>query len=73
MSVIAAAFGCFPETVANLQNLIVLRIGDVFGKRQAPGIMSDHGGHVLLNHILQACAIAVEPYRPCGRVDPGKH
>ena len=60
-----------PEPVAEVDALIVLGVLDVGGKRQALGIVRDHGGQILVDQVLETRAVAVQRNRSGGGVGVG--
>ncbi len=63
MPVGARPGGGAPEAVVQRQLLAVLGVADVRRERQATGVVGDHGGQGLVDHVLQAGAVALDADR----------
>ncbi len=62
-----------PEAVVQLQLLAVLGVADVWGQRQAPGVVRHHRRQHLIDRVLQAGAVAIDADRDgvgLGRLGP---
>jgi hypothetical protein len=73
MPVVADSLGGLPETVADLERLVVFGVANVLGEGQALGVVRHHGGEILVDQILQARAVAVEGDGSGGGVRRGEN